>query len=127
MTWQDWLLVSAGSIGCAVAVIHGVLTEKRLVRSATGSADRRLGPLTSTGKLVHVLLQFSTFTWLSGGCLLIFAAFQLERDARLVAILFVGLGYIYGAIGNFWATNGRHPGWVLLTLAAALLAVAAIS
>jgi hypothetical protein len=50
------------------------------------------------------------------------AAFWLEQDARLATGLLVGSSYLYGALGNLWATRGRHPGWVLYVVALVLIA-----
>ena len=73
-------------------------------------------------RLVPVLLHFSTFVWFLGGLTLIAAASWFGRDARLTTILLVGGTYVFGVLGNFWATRGRHPGWMLLALALALMA-----
>jgi hypothetical protein len=34
----------------------------------------------------------------------------------------VGGLYLYGALGNLWATRGRHPGWMLMAAALILIA-----
>jgi len=39
--------------------------------------------------------------------------------------LFVGSLYLFGALGNLWATRGRHPGWMLM--AALILIVIGIN
>jgi hypothetical protein len=39
----------------------------------------------------------------------------------------VGATYLFGAAGNFWATRGRHPGWMLLALALVLIAFGAVA
>jgi hypothetical protein len=40
---------------------------------------------------------------------------------RLATGLFVGSLYLYGALGNLWGTRGRHPGWMLYSLALVLI------
>jgi hypothetical protein len=70
------------------------------------------------------LLHFSTIVWFLGGLALIAAAFWFDRDARLATGLFVGSTYLFGALGNLWATRGRHPGWMLMAAALVLIAFA---
>jgi hypothetical protein len=69
-----------------------------------------------------VLLHFSTFAWLVGGLALIAAAFCHGPDVKLATGLLVGSLYLFGAVGNAWATRGRHPGWMLMAAAAVLIA-----
>lgn len=120
MDWHDAALATAGIIGSAVAIIHGALTQRLMVEplAATAGAIQR-GPIR---RIVPALLHFSTFNWFVCGFALIAAAFVLEPQARLVAGLLVGSSYLYGAVGNLWATRGRHPGWALYTIAVALIA-----
>ena len=125
MDWRDIALMVAGLIGSAVAVIHGVLVQRLMVRpmEAVFVTDRRIsGPIR---RLTSPLLQFSTFNWFLGGLALIVAANWLDRDARLVTAVLVGSSYLFGAIGNLWATRGRHPGWALYSVAFALIVVGA--
>ena len=121
MTWQDAALALAGVIGSSVAVFHGVLTQRLMVRpvEALFVADRRIAA--PIRRLVPLLLQFSTFNWLLGGLVLIAAALWFEHDARLATGLLVGSSYLYGAIGNLWGTRGRHPGWMLMAVALVLI------
>ncbi|MBU7320020.1 hypothetical protein [Paenibacillus oleatilyticus] len=120
MNWQDAALVVAGFIGSGVAVIHGSLTQRLMIRPLTKSvlADE----LTLVKKLVPSLLQFSTFNWFLGGLALIASALWFEQDVRLATSLLVGSSYLYGALVNLWATRGRHPGWMLYTVALGLIA-----
>ena len=121
MVWQDAALATAGVIGGSVAVYHGILTQRLMVRpvEALFVADARIArPIK---KLVPLLLQFSTFNWLVGGFALIAAALWFGHDARLATGLLVGCSYLYGAVGNLWGTRGRHPGWMLMALALALI------
>ena len=121
MTWQDAALALAGVIGSSVAVFHGVLTQRLMVRpvEALFIADRRIAA--PIRRLVPLLLQFSTFNWLLGGLVLIAAALWFEHDARLATGLLVGSSYLYGAVGNLWGTRGRHPGWMLMAVALVLI------
>ena len=121
MAWQDAALATAGIIGAGVAVVHGVLVQRLMVRpfEAFALADRTIAG--STRRLVPLLLHFSTIAWFLGGLALIAAALWFGQDVRLAISLMVGGAYLFGAIGNLWATRGRHPGWMLL--AAALLLI----
>lgn len=121
MIWQDAALALAGVIGSSVAVFHGVLTQRLMVRpvEALFVADRRIAA--PIRRLVPLLLQFSTFNWLLGGLVLIAAALWFEHDARLATGLLVGSSYLYGAVGNLWGTRGRHPGWMLMAVALVLI------
>ena len=122
MNWQDAALGMAGLIGSCVAVVHGMLTQRLMVRPFEEFflADKRISA--PVRRLVPLLLHFSTISWFLGGLALVVAATWFEQDARLATGLFVGSLYLYGALGNLWGTRGRHPGWMLM--AAALLLIA---
>ena len=122
MNWQDAALGMAGLIGICVAVVHGMLTQRLMVRpfEEFALADKRISA--PVRRLVPLLLHFSTISWFLGGLALVVAATWFEQDARLATGLFVGSLYLYGALGNLWGTRGRHPGWMLM--AAALLLIA---
>jgi hypothetical protein len=77
-----------------------------------------------TRRLIPILMHFSTFCWFAAGLALIAAALWLDPATRLPVILCAAALYAYGMIGNCWATRGRHPGWVLLAIALALIGVA---
>jgi len=121
MNWQDAALAMAGIIGSCVAVVHGVLTQRLMVRplEAILLSDRRT--VATIRRLVPVLLQFSTFNWFLGGLALIAAAIWFEQGAKLATGLLVGSSYLFGALGNLWATRGRHPGWMLYAVALILI------
>ena len=121
MAWQNAALGMAGIIGADVAVVHGVLVQRWMIRpfEAFALADGRIAG--STRRLVPLLLHFSTLAWFLGGLALVAAANWFGPDVRLAISLFVGGSYLFGAIGNLWATRGLHPGWMLM--AAALLLI----
>lgn len=118
MQIHSWAFVAAGCIGASVALGHGVLMQRLMVRPILAGSDYSQ-PIQ---RLLPVLLQFSTFCWFLGGIALIATPAFPDRSSVLTTALFVGTFYIFGAIGNFWGTRGRHPGWALLTIAAALIA-----
>src|SRR5205809_287972 len=91
--------------------------DGRTVRGARGQ-----GITAPIRGLVPLLLHFSTFNWFVGGLDLIVAASSFEQEARLATGLLVGSSYLFGALGNLWATRGRHPGWMLYAVAVLLIA-----
>jgi hypothetical protein len=121
MVWQDAALALAGIVGCAVAVVHGVLVQRLMVRPIEGLAG---GPLSGpVHRLVPALLQFSTFNWFLGGLALIAVAAWSGPAVKLATGLLVGSSYLFAAVGNFWGTRGRHPGWMLMAAALILIVV----
>jgi hypothetical protein len=121
MNMQDAALAMAGVIGSGTAIVHGILTQRHMVSpiEAVLLTEKRVS--TPIRRLVSVLLHFSTYAWFLGGLALIAAAIWLGDEARRVTGLFVGSLYLFGAAGNFWATRGRHPGWMLMAVAVVLI------
>ncbi len=117
MNASDWAFVAAGCTGSFVAVFHGVVTQKRMIEPILS----QISFPESTRRLIPLLLHFSTLCWFFGGIALIAIPFVLETQAALTTAAFVGTFYSIGAVGNLWGTKGRHPGWILLSLAAALI------
>ena len=123
MDWQDAALLAAGIIGSGVAVVHGILMQRLMVRpvGARLRADRRTtAPIR---RFVPLLLHFTTFNWFVGGLALIAAALWFGQDARLATGLLVGSSYLFGALGNLWGTRRPHPGWMLYAVALVLIVV----
>lgn len=122
MSWQNASLIMAGITGSSVAVVHGILVQRSMVKpfEEFALADERIGP--SVRRIMPLLVHYSTISWFLGGLALIAAAMWLERDARFATGVFVGSLYLFGALGNLWATRGRHPGWMLMAIALVLIA-----
>jgi hypothetical protein len=121
MVSHDIALIAAGAIGAGVAVVHGVLIERVAVKPILdiSQGDKRLSA--PARRLVRPLMHESTASWFLCGLVLIAAALWFDPSARLTTSLFAGAFYAYGALGNLWATRGRHPGWVLYAIAVALI------
>lgn len=122
VNWQNLALAMAGVIGCGVAVVHGILVQRLMVKpfEEFALADGRItAPIR---RLVPLLLHFSTISWFVGGLALIASSKWFERDARLAVGLCVGSLYLFGGLGNLWGTRGRHPGWMLMAAALVLIA-----
>lgn len=117
LTSHDWALIAAGIIGCIVAVVHGVLLQKQMIRPILSDT-----PLAEASKrLVPLLLHFSTIFWFLGGLALISVPLFTDAPTVFATAVFVGTLYGFGAIGNLWGTRGKHPGWMLLAIAVALI------
>jgi hypothetical protein len=112
MNGHDISLVVAGVIGSGVAIIHGVLTQRLLVKPTLELAIPSLAR-----KLIPGLLHFSTFNWFVSGLALVAVAFAHEREAKFAVGVLAASSYLFGALGNLWATRGRHHGWILYGIA----------
>ena len=115
MEWvmTDTMTILAGIMGMLIAMVHGYLGATKVVQPVTG-----IHP--SAKRILHAIFLLSAVYWFVGGAVLVLAPFYLSPDARYVASLIVGTLFLSGAAGNFWATRGRHFGWVLLTIATTL-------
>ena len=122
MNWQSTALGLAGAIGAGTAVVHGILTQRLMVRpiEALFESDGRTSA--TIRRVVQLSLHFSTIVWFLGGLALIAAALWFEPDARRATGLLVGGTFLLGALGNLWATRGHHPGWMLMAAAVILIA-----
>lgn len=123
MGWRDASLAMAGVIGTCVAVVHGVLVQRLMVRPFGAFLLTRARTAAPVRRLVPLLLHFSTVSWFLGGLALVAAAIWFGRDAKLATGLSVGCLYLLGALGNLWGTKGRHPGWMLMVAALVLIAL----
>lgn len=121
MDWHDVALCSAGLMGACIAVFHGILVQRLMVRpikAALLSEGRTSGTIL---RLVPLLLHLSTLSWLLGGLALVAVAAVGDDNDKLATAVFVGALYLFGAAANAWGTRGRHPGWVLIALAVILI------
>lgn len=119
--WRDGALAMAGVIGGGVAILHGILVQRLMVRPLRELIRGQKGMSGPVGKLIPPLLHLSTLSWFLGGLALIAAAFWFGPQARMATGLFVGSLYLFGAAVNLWATRGRHPGWMLMAAALFLI------
>jgi hypothetical protein len=121
MSYQDVAIGLAGVIGLVTAIIHGYLTERFLSRPIGQILAAEGSTAAPIRKLVPVLFHYSTTTWFVGGVALVVASIWSEPQTQLTLAAAVGATYLYGAIGNMWATGGRHPGWMLLAASVILI------
>lgn len=128
MTLQSLALLLAGVIGLAVALVHGVLIDRLMVGPFQRiSAADGSGLSGVAARLTAPMLQFSAFAWGLGGLALVAAAIWLDVPARRPLALFVAALFAYGAVANFWVTDGRHFGWMLMAVAIALIAASILA
>ena len=118
---QNLALTLAGMIGVATAIVHGILTQRLMVKPIERRLNDAPGVSMTIRRLVPLLLHVSTFSWLLGGIALILAAQIAGAETRLWISLLVGSLYLYAAVANCWATRGRHPGWILMALTVGLI------
>jgi hypothetical protein len=110
---RDLLLQAAGVAAIAVAVIHGVLGETKVLARATIQPARlRL--------LIRLVWQAGTVAWIGGGVLLLAAPLMGSDTARHWIVVTLACVFAFAAMANALATRGRHFGWLALTGVVAL-------
>lgn len=120
---QNVALTLAGMIGATTAIVHGILTDRLMTRPVDVHLRHDQHASAAIRRLVPLLLQYSTFSWLLGGIALVAVANGWQPGARLAIGLLIGSMFLYGAVANLWGTRGRHPGWILMAVAVALIAI----
>lgn len=110
---RDLLLQCAGVAAIATAIIHGVLGETKVFPRVT-IEPRRLR------SLFRLVWQASTVAWIGGGVLLIAAPLMASEPARHWIVVTLACVFAFGALGNAWATRGRHFGWMVFSAVVAM-------
>ena len=113
---RDLAIQSAGGLALVVSVIHGVLGETKIFAKA------RIEPAWIR-LLLRLIFQCSTVAWMGFGVLLVAAPYMASEQARVWIVGAAVATYGAGAIGNAWATRGRHVGWMAMTVVSALALV----
>jgi hypothetical protein len=121
MDWQGLTLLAGGATGSATAIVHGILLQRRIVVPTNARLSAEPKAPSTTRRLLGPLLHFSTFAWLTGGLALVAAASMLSPAARSPLAWLVAAHYAYATVANFWATRGRHYGWMLMAAATVLI------
>ena len=81
MDLHNAALVVAGIVSSTVAIVHGFIMQRLMVRPIH---ELTAGQLPSTiRRLVAGLLHFTTFNWFISGLALLIAAYSFGREARL--------------------------------------------
>jgi len=115
---HDLAIELAGILAVIVAIMHGVLGETKVFSKA------RIEPAWAK-RLIRLVWLSSSIAWAGGGVLLIGVPYFKSSDARYSIIAVLVLVYGSAAVGNAWATRGRHIGWKLLA-SIVILALAGI-
>jgi hypothetical protein len=113
---RDLLVQLAGILALATSIGHGVIGETKVFSRV------RIEP-EPVRRLLRLVWQGSTVGWMSLAVLLIATPTLRSTAARdwIIAASIVTFGL--AAVGNAWATRGRHFGWVAMTIVVGLAAV----
>ena len=93
-------LVIAGIVGSTVAIVHGVVTQRVMVRPVHELTAGKLPQ--SIRRLVAALLHFSTFNWFVSGLALLIAVYSFggkrgwRRTCWSEALIFTQRSATYG-------------------------------
>jgi hypothetical protein len=110
---SDFLVEAAGVLGIAAALVHGYLGETRIFAVARIEPRRvRL--------LLRLVWQCGVIAWIALGALLLCAPALHSARARIAIIVASAAVYAAGAVGNAWASRGRHFGWAWLSIVVVL-------
>lgn len=110
---RDLALRSAGVIAILVAIGHAFTAEYIIFPKA------RIEPA-ATRTLLRIFWQATALEWIAFGILLIAAPTFDSEIARRWVIAAAVVVYGYAAIGNAYASRGRHPGWAVAAAAVVL-------
>ena len=110
---RDFLVQAAGVIGIIVALVHGYLGQTKIFAKAS------IEPRGARRILWGIYLN-SVVAWSALGILLILVPTFGSTQARYAIIAASVAVYGQAAIGNAWATRGRHIGWALMACAIGL-------
>ncbi len=110
---RDLLVQCAGVAAITAAIIHGIIGETKVFARATIEPPR-------LRNLLRLVWQASTVAWIGGGVLLIAAPLMASEPARHWIIVTLAGVFAFGALGNAWATRGRHFGWMVFSAVVAM-------
>jgi len=111
---NNLLLTLAGVSGMTIAIVHGYIGEQKVLTPIDG-----VSPVIK--RVISAVFHLSTLYWFVGGLMLIIAPIYLSSSQQNILTLTVLFLYATGSIGNFWATRGRHFGWLLLAITCLLI------
>ena len=110
---RDLPLYASGTLGLAAAFVHGLLGETRVFARARIEPERlRL--------LIRGVWHCSAVAWAGVAVLLIAAPWMGSQMARHWIVGAAVIIYGFAAITNALVLQGRHFGWVLLTIVVGL-------
>ena len=97
-------------------VIHGYSGAMKVVRPIENIRA-------STKRVLSVVMTLSAIYWIAAGAIVAAGPLLTDHDRRIALSVAVAI-YGTAAAANYWANRGRHFGWILLSLAAALALLA---
>jgi hypothetical protein len=112
MQMRDLALYAAGGLAIAASLVHGILGETKIF------AQARIEP-EWVRLLLRLVWQAGTVAWIGFGVLLIAAPSMASPSARSWIVATAAVVFGAGALGNAWATGGKHFGWMVLTIVVA--------
>src|SRR5258705_7208829 len=115
---RDLAIQAAGTFAIIIAIIHGVLGETKVFAKA------RIEPAWAR-LLIRLVWQCGAAAWVAFGVLLVAVPYMDSEPARLWIAGAAAAVYGLHAIGNAWATRGRHFGWMALTAVSVLALIGA--
>lgn len=123
---SDGAMVIAGMLAMATAVFHGWLGEVRVMGPVLGALRGQPGPAGSHRLhwLIRLSWQAGSVAWFGGGVILAAWPWVTDAGKRPLVFLVLAAVYAFGALGNAIILRGRHPGWMLMSAAAALACLA---
>lgn len=110
---KDVMLLVAGGMGMVIALVHGYIGETKVVRPVQATTD-------TAKRVLQAIMFLSAVYWFFAGLALAAAPVYFEGAPKTAIAYIVASIFASGAIGNFWATRGRHFGWMLLAVACSL-------
>lgn len=110
---RDILLQISGVVAIAAALIHGALSETKIFPRVTIEPQR-------LRTLFRLVWQIPTVTWIAGGVLLIAVPSMQSEAARHWIVATFAVVFAFSALGNAVGTRGKHFGWMVLGVAAAM-------
>ncbi|MEM6627687.1 MAG: hypothetical protein AAF719_13390 [Pseudomonadota bacterium] len=110
---QDAYLYAAGTLGIVISIVHGFLGETKIVAPSQA-------PASQAKRVMRAIMFISAVYWFAGGLVLLLTPAVLTEAQRPLAVYGAAFLFLTGSLGNFWATKGRHFGWMLLAVAGGL-------
>lgn len=109
----NFALFAAGAIAILTGIVHTALGETHIICKIAF-------PSRPLAILSRGILWVSGAAWVAAGIL--FFALALTGPSPLAPPIIITQSVVLGigAVGNFQATKGRHPGWVLLAMSIGL-------
>ena len=104
---RDIALYCAGSLAILASCIHGMLGEARVFPRAT------IEPRSIRLRL-RLVWQCGSIAWIAIGVLLLAAPGLADPAARSLIVFLAVVTFGAAALGNAWATGGRHFGWMAM-------------